>query len=963
MSFEVLGPMRVVDDGTVVALGSERQQRLLGVLILRAGTPTSSDLLCEHLGVSAGALRVAISRLRAVVGSSAIVTTPSGYELRADDLDVHRFEALIERAQRDPAQARAALTDALALWRGGPYEPFGHEPWAIAEVARLEEVHAGAVEHLVACLVEAREWTRAIATVGGLIEQHPYRDRPRALLMQALADSGRRREALRAFQDYHEVLDETFGTLPSASIVALDRAIARQGEPADPSTSPAEPSGRFPDPSTSFVGRDRELRELVDVLRRCRLVTLTGTGGIGKTRLAIEVAAALRDEFAADHPDGLSFVDLVRVGPGVSSGDSLAAAVASDLGIAALDGRSATETVAAALAVRRALVVFDNCEHVQAAAAELIATIAARAPSVTIIATSREALTIPDELVWAVPPLGIDDDDRDSPAAELFVQRAQDVRSDFTGTEPADVEAVVDVCRRLDGLPLAIELAAARMASMSAPDLRERLTDRFRVLVSANRGPKRHQTMRRTVAWSYDLLDLTERLVLLRVSVFSGGFDLASGAAVCALDGVDEAALLDVLDSLVGKSLVVVARSVDGRVRYSMEETIREFAVDELAASGAERDVRDGHARYFGGGAVDQFAIWDGPRQRLALDWVDDEFANLRAAFRWAMSGADVSTAVAIAAHVALMAMPLQRHEPTAWAEEVVVAARESEDVFLPRLLMGASFCVFAGRVDDSIAYAQQAQALEDDPRFDAFDPGWAAMCEANAWRYAGDADRFVVILADLVGRPGVADVIGRTGVLVGLPAVGRADEATALADDAIAAAERYGNPFWIAYARYGLGRLLLPSDPDRAAAVLRDGLAYSAEHRLAYFEAVIAREAATAQVTTGSLADQLVLLDEAIERFQHAGADATLSQTLAYLALVLGRLDRPEEAATLYGTSARNALIHTVIGLDETVAALRVALGTDVFDERANAGAAMALVDAVGYARNQIQHALAALA
>ncbi len=217
---------------------------------------------------------------------------------------------------------------------------------------------------------------------------------------------------------------------------------------------------------------------------------------------------------------------------------------------------------------------------------------------------------------------------------------------------------------------------------MSATDLRERLTKRFRVLVTPNRGPKRHQTMRRTVAWSFDLLDPTERLVLLRVAVFTGGFDLTSGAAVCAVDGVDEAALFDVLDSLVRKSLVVMTRGIDGRTRYSMEETIREFAVDEMASSGAAREVRDRHARFFADAVVDQFAIWDGPRQRLALDWVDDEFANLRAAFRWAVSGSDVSTAVAVAAHVALMAMPLQRYEATGWAEEVLDAARAAE----PRL-------------------------------------------------------------------------------------------------------------------------------------------------------------------------------------------------------------------------------------------------------------------------------------
>ncbi len=956
MRFEVLGPIRVVDGDGVVAITSEHQQRLLAALVLHAGAAVSSDLLCEHLAVSAGALRVAVSRLRSVVGPEAIVTTPTGYEWRGEDVDVRDFEHLLERARGEPTAARQALTEAVALWRGPPYDPYGHEGWARAEAARLEELHAGAVEDLVACLVDAQEWSRAIAMVGRLIEDHPYRDRPRALLMQALADSGRRREALQAFQEYRALLDESVGTAPSAAIVALDQAIAAEVDPGSPSEPTAERLSPFPAPATSFVGRAEEVRGLLEALGGHRLVTLTGPGGIGKTRLAVEVAAELRAHLPDEHPDGVTFVDLVPI----RDAGSLAVAVAAALGITPQPGRGVVDSVAEALAFRRALLVVDNCEHVLAATADLVRAIVAQAPSVTILATSREALHVAGERVWTVPSLAVDDDPA-SPAVELFIDRARLVRPGSIAAEPAELAAVVEVCRRLDGLPLAIELAAARLGSMSAIDLRERLVDRFRVLVTPNRGPKRHQTMRRTVAWSFDLLDLTERLVLLRVAVFAGGFDLASGAAVCALDGVDEAALLDVLDSLVRKSLVVVARGVDGRVRYSMEETIREFAVDELAASGAEREVRDGHARSFAGAAVDQFAIWDGPRQRLALDWVADEIANLRAAFRWASSCADVATAAAVAAHVALMAMPLQRYEATVWAEELLEAARGTDEPYLPRLLVGASFCVFEGRVDDAVTYTREAQALEDDLRFDAFDPGWAAMCEANAWRYAGDADRFVEILTGLVGRPGVADVIGRTGVLVGLPAVGRSEEAMALADDAVAAAERYGSPFWIAYARYGLGRLLAASDPDRAAAVLREGLAYSAEHRLAYFEAIIAREAATLQVTTGGLADQLVLLDEAIERFQHAGADATLSQTLAYLAVVLGRLDRPQEAATLVGASARNPLIHTVIGFDDAVTALRADLGADAYEERVAAGAGMTLVDAVAYARDRIHDALAA--
>src|SRR6202046_2340125 len=326
--------------------------------------------------------------------------------------------------------------------------------------------------------------------------------------------------------------------------------------------------------TSSLIGRESELDEVQAAVKAHRLVTLTGVGGVGKTRMALEVAARVVDEF----PDGVWVFELAAVTDPASVPDAVAAV----LGITQQRGMSVSQTVAAALEGRMRLLVFDNCEHVRDAAADLVESILAQSATVRILATSREGLGIPDEQLRLVPSLdlgaGID-----SAAVDLFVERARGVASGFSMATTDEASAVVEICRRLDGSPLAIELAASRMASMTASEVRDRLDRRFRLLVGSRRGPERHHTLRHAVAWSYDLLDDTEKALLDRCSVFAGGFDLESACAVMGSD--DDFATLDLLDALVRKSLLVADRS-SGRTRFSMLETIRQFAEDQLVASG-----------------------------------------------------------------------------------------------------------------------------------------------------------------------------------------------------------------------------------------------------------------------------------------------------------------------------------------------------------------------------------------
>ena len=337
--------------------------------------------------------------------------------------------------------------------------------------------------------------------------------------------------------------------------------------------------------TTSLIGRESEVGEIEAALKTHRVVTLTGVGGVGKTRLALEVAARLADEF----PDGVWVFELAAVTDPAAVPDALAAL----LGITQQPGKTVGESVADALEGRVRLLVFDNCEHLLDAAAELIEAILDASATVKILATSREGLRLADEQLWPVPSLDVGAG-IDSAAVSLFIERAQAVSPGFSVANADEAAAVVEICGRLDGIPLAIELAASRTASMTVTEVRDRLDQRLRLLVGSRRGLERHQTLRHAVAWSYDHLEDAEKTLLERCSVFAGGFDLQSACAVMGSD--DDFATLDLLDALVRKSLLVADRSAR-RTRFSMLETIRQFAEEQLVARGEAAEIRAAHSR------------------------------------------------------------------------------------------------------------------------------------------------------------------------------------------------------------------------------------------------------------------------------------------------------------------------------------------------------------------------------
>ncbi len=703
-------------------------------------------------------------------------------------------------------------------------------------------------------------------------------------------------------------------------------------------------TGNLPQQLSSVIGREETVGEVGELVREHRLVTLTGVGGVGKTRLAVEVAAEVAGEF----PDGVWMIELASV----SDPDSVPAAIATVLGITPRADTPLVETIAETLAGRQLLLVVDNCEHVLTGAASAITTILNRSGRARIVATSREALAITSESVLAVPPLARDGGVA-SDAVALFVDRARAVRPDFGLNDAPTADAVTEICETVDGLPLGIELAAARMVAMSAVEVRDRLADRFRLLQGATPGPERQLTLRHAVEWSYDLLTDDERALLRTTAVFAGGFDLAGLGAVVH-DG-DEVDVLRHLDSLVRKSLVV-ADHTGPRTRYTLFETIRQFAEDRLAEHGALEDVRDRHAAYFAHEAATRWEDWDGPGWRAAVDWVETELGNLRTAYRWSASRGDLEVATDVAAHAALMGFSVQLFETLAWAEELLEPAAAADVRRLPRLYAAAGYACFAGRAEAARANAHRATQLERDQRYEACPPGYASFIEALGAVYCGELDRYIELTGEVAQRYGRERGYGLSSYVDGLQSAGRTEEALALTEESVEVARALGNPYWIAYSLWIAGMAFSHAEPRRALAAWDEGMAVVRDERVRFFEGFIARDAARLHTSDGEPAAALGLFADAITEFQRAGNVPQLIITLASVPALFERLGRPEPAAVLLGALTNEpSSAHHVPELAELTDRVGRDLGPKRTEQLTADGVALDLGDAAMYARQQI--------
>jgi predicted ATPase len=703
--------------------------------------------------------------------------------------------------------------------------------------------------------------------------------------------------------------------------------------------------------TTSFIGRESEVAEVQAAVKAHRLMTLTGVGGVGKTRLALEVAARLVDEY----PDGVWFFELAAVADPAAVPDAVAAV----LGITQQPWKSVSESVAAALEGRVRLLVFDNCEHVVDSVADLVEAILAHSATVKVLATSREGLGVAAEQLWLVPSLDVGAG-IDSAAVSLFVERAASVASGFSVARPDDAGAVVEICRRLDGIPLAIELAASRMASMTPREVRDRLGHRFRLLVGSRRGLERHHTLRHAVAWSYDLLGDAEKALLDRCSVFAGGFDLHSACAVAGSpDAPDDFATLDLLDALVRKSLLVADRS-SGRTRFSMLETIRQFAEEQLVARGEASEIRAAHSRYFAGREADILALWDGPRQREAYDWFTLELANLRTAFRWAADQGDLDVAATIATYAGFLGIRVQTYEPIAWAEELIEPAGAVDHPRLAFLYVMASQCFTTGRIEAAVGYSDAAQIVLGRSR-DALPYGTEGALGA-VYLAIGQPKRLAELCRAQLARRRDTHVYIRGWLVLALSVAGSGGEAMDCADGLIEAAEATGNPLSLAWALAAYGSAFHDADPVGALNALGRGLVIAQDSCNRTQASILAQILALLEAEQGDTVAAFDHLTLAIRNFHNAGDTTTIRVPLAVLAVLFDRLGRYEPAATIAGFALSPFSAAGVPEITTAIAHLREVLGDQTYESLARTGETMTTAAMATYAYDQIDQARAEL-
>ena len=753
MRFQVLGPLRVSADDRALTLGARQQQILLALLCSAANTAIHPDRLVDEIwGESPPRsahhlVQVYVSRLRKLLGEvdgqPRIVLEPAGYVLRVDaeELDALQLSSLAARARdlADDEQFAAwqFLEQAAALWRGKPFGDLADESELLrTHAAGLTEIYLNAVEDRIEVGLDLGHHLELAEELENLTSHHPYRERLWRLLMLAHYRAGRQVEALRTFQTLRQTLGEDLGIEPTPESADLEQAILLH----DPALlwEPPPPPSTLPASLTSFVGRSFEISEVTKLIDTARIVTLTGSGGIGKTRLAIEAARRVRQRF----PDGLWWIDLASL----PRGEDVVGEVAQALGVATQPGKTLTETVVQSLLRRTALLVIDNCEHVADGVAAFVTAALQNADGVRVLATSRTPLRVSGESLWIVPSLSLPSGGPEatpglpySDAIELFVERGSTVAPWFQ-LDTENSAHIVAICTRLDGLPLAIEMAAAHLRVMTPSEIADALHNRFAVLVRREREEMaRHGTLRTALDWSYGLLVPEAQQAFDNLAVFPGSFSLDAAAHI-AFTHIDEPSTREMMTDLVEASLVTTLDHA-GNARFRLLETLREYALTNLRASGRLAHVRATHAEYF----VESFARAGADVGEPAfVDWIGrfaDSYGDVQQAIDWFFETGRAVEALSLAPPLMHFWMRTgSAPEARRWGKRMV----EAGEIAAPAHQAAAhSAIAFAGTIlandpQEVVAHADRAIALSresDDQR----ELGVALFVRANVALMVGD--------------------------------------------------------------------------------------------------------------------------------------------------------------------------------------------------------------------------------
>ena len=989
----MLGTIEVVGDGGPAVPLPGRLRHLLAALVVSRGQVVPAERLADVLWGddppvdAAAALHNLLSRLRrtlvAAGASGSLRTRPPGYvlEVERDAVDADRFERLVTgaraRLRDDPLDAARQLDAAAALWRGEAYAELGAEDFARPESARLASLRAFAAEDRVDADLLLERPAEAIARLAPMLAGDPLRERAQAQLVLARYRVGQHAAALDAYRTYARGLADELGLEPSAAMRDLQSAVLRHdprlGSPealvlhrvgstarggdhtahgGDTGSPRAGSGGRLP-PAPDLVGRESDLSTLTALVRTGRVVTLTGPGGVGKTSLVVRLA----HDLASRYPDGARVCELAAL----TDPESVAEAVGAALGVHRRRDTGALDRLVEYLRPQRLLLVLDNCEHLLHAAAALADAVRLAAPAVSVVATSREPLGIPEEHVHPVAPLS------EVSATRLFVARARQATTGFD-VDDAGAAAVAEICRRLDRLPLAIELAANRMRAMSPADLVDRLSWRFRLL---HAGPQvaaeRHRTLGALVDWSYGLLDETQRRVFDTLTVFAGDFTLEAAEAVVPAGAADADPVApvdagDVVLSLVDRSMV--AADTTGRsTHYVVLETLRAYGRPRLEARPQARAVHHAHATYYADLAAHLGGQLFGPGHADAARAIDAAVDELRAAHAWALAEEPRLAARLVGGLARYLECRLAAEVPR-WAERTLEQAhllppddspsRDAapddaapvDDLLAQVLGVAAAGARFAGDLATArrLVAAGLPRARSDDVvAYLHFIAGEAALFDGDL----AEAERLATEISRLVERGALGGFGDVARSLEALVPTYRGDVATGLrrAEQMQARSERAGAHVPAAWAKYLRGEAVLDTDPVLAGTLLREAVTVARRDGDGYLDGVALVSLASLHSRHGEVPDAVTTFREVVEHWHRVGDWTHQWTTVRGVVDLLVRLGRDEEAAVLLGAVRSRTTSAEVFGDDaarlrdaEGVLAARLgaaALGVGVGDGR----------------------------
>lgn len=970
MEFRILGPFEVIEDGAFVVVSAAKQRALLAALLLRAGTTVSGhrliDDLWEQPPVSARkVLQTYISKLRQVLPNGTLLTRTAGYTLLVgpDDLDAAKFERLLVDSEgAPPADEEGLIRQALGLWRGSALEEFADEPFAQPEIARLENLRIQALARRCELDLRAGRHLAVLGDLGALVRERPTDERLRGQLMLALYRSGRQADALRVFRDGRRTLVDQLGVEPSDplrrihdAILRHDRSleVSRPAIPVDgfnpvagPVSRPRELAPRLPTTralGTTFVGRMPELSRLRHLVQdeSARLVTLTGPAGTGKTRLATEFARQLETHYS----DGAMTVDLTKV----SDPEMVASAVCAAFRLRPGEPEEARANLAGFLSSRVQLLVLNSFEHLLPAAG-LVDHLLASAPGLTAVVTSRAPLELADEHVVAVPTLPVPrrgaapDVVAATDAVVLFVDRARASRPGFELTDTSSI-TIGELCTRLDGLPLAIELAAARMELLSPAGILSRLDDQFDLLASDIAGPaERHRSLRAAIDCSYELLDQREREVFCDLSVFVGGFTVATAEEVVR---VGHPLLVDVIRSLLRASLLRAAGARGDEPRFEMLQTVRIYSQDQLKRTGRHITQFNAHSNTFRRLADEAETQLRGPDQSRWLELVEAELPNIRAAMQWAMQGGNVDTGLHIAAGLWRF-WQVRGHTPEARRQvEAMLALPSASTEARASGHLTVARCAFH-QGDTTAVREHVAAGIATHRRCgDTYSVAFGLMLLGASAGRADDAERGRLLLQEalevaLAARDDwlVATCLGYLGMVASTQ--GSYVEARHRLEDGLRGVRELGDSRLVGWFLTMLGRVALAGgDPVRARRRFQEALTW--ERRLAdsWSEAWALLGLASVAIQDGTSGEAVELLVESLTPAHQAQSHAATAAALRLLATVALRGGRQELAAELLGAASLVWPDKRFLWSPEqdalagvTASTVRATLGLELFDK-----------------------------